>query len=258
MILRINHKGERVKELQTLLKYHGCFNHQITDFFGTITYKAVIRFQKENGLDPDGLVGPKTWEKLTSHLKSNITPTYSTNEVSEDFDDDEEEFKVEEIKDNQPSSPYISELIHLINSSDISRNIIRLVFHCTATQPTATVEAIQRYWKNVRKWKSPGYHIIIKSDGSWVQLLDFNKISNGVAGKNSTSINVSYIGGVDKNGKALDTRTPEQIEVLETIYTTFKNKLPNITFHGHYKFSNKACPSFNVERWIKNIEENAK
>jgi len=37
--------------------------------FGTETYDAVIKFQKDNRLEVDGIVGPKTWEKIDSLLK---------------------------------------------------------------------------------------------------------------------------------------------------------------------------------------------
>lgn len=33
-------------------------------YFGPMTKKAVIDFQRANGLDPDGIVGPLTWAKL--------------------------------------------------------------------------------------------------------------------------------------------------------------------------------------------------
>ena len=32
--------------------------------FGVLTYSAVNKFQNANGLERDGIVGPKTWEKL--------------------------------------------------------------------------------------------------------------------------------------------------------------------------------------------------
>jgi N-acetylmuramoyl-L-alanine amidase len=77
--------------------------------------------------------------------------------------------------------------------------------------------------------------------------LDFNFISNGVAGFNSDSINISYIGGIDVKAKAIDNRTPQQKETFKTIYELFKHKLNGVTFHGHNEFSNKACPSYKVK-----------
>ena len=255
MILRINNRGSRVRELQELLQKHGFWTHPtITDFFGPVTEKAVKDFQKEHNLSVDGIVGPKTW-RLLALEPIKITPIYTDEDLNEDLSDPEEEMVISNVLETQPSCPKLSKLINLINTSIIDRNVIRLVYHCTATQPNATVEGILNYWHNTLKWKNPGYHIIVKPDGTWVQLQDFNRVSNGVAGINSTSIHIAYIGGIDRNGRAINNMTPEQEEVFITVYNTFKNKLPNLTFHGHNEFSNKACPSFNIQEWIKKIEK---
>lgn len=54
-----------VKELQSLLKLRGFFNyHETTTYFGPVTTKAVMDFQRANGLVVDGIVGKKTYSKL--------------------------------------------------------------------------------------------------------------------------------------------------------------------------------------------------
>lgn len=248
MILKNGSRGSQVAELQRLLKLKD------DGIFGNDTEKAVISFQKSKGLKVDGIVGPKTWSTLLANNKvDNIKPIY-TNKCTEDLSDPEEEMKVGNFKEELPTSSFVVELISLINNSRITRRVNRLVFHCTATQPTATVTSIQKYWKEKLGWRSPGYHIIVKPDGSWTQLSDFNDPTNGVAGINSTSIHISYIGGIDTRGRASDSRTQEQKDIFESVYLSFKEKMPTLTFHGHYEFSNKACPSFNVKNWIDTIE----
>jgi N-acetylmuramoyl-L-alanine amidase len=249
MILRKGSRGSRVRELQKVLGLNP------DGIFGSATEAAVRKFQQENKLKVDGLVGPKTWEILLKKEEVKVTPIYKEEDKSEDFSDPEEEMVVDDIKEAQPTCPNVIELINLINKANITRKVTRLVFHCTATHQTATVEAIVRHWREKRGWTNPGYHIIVRPDGSWTQLQDFNKITNGVAGINSTSLHVSYIGGINKNGKAFDNRTDAQNEIFEAVYYTFRNKIPKLTFHGHYEFSNKACPSYNVENWIKGIQE---
>lgn len=250
MILRYRRKGERVKELQELLGLYP------DGLFGNNTLKAVKEFQSKNGLKTDGVVGFKTWSKLIEREENRIKPVYKSDIVKEEdsVSDPEEKFEVEDIDEKEPISPSIKELINLISSSNITRNIEKLVFHCTATSQKATVSAIVNYWKNNLGWRNPGYHIIVRPDGTWTQLLDFNGISNGVGGMNSKIINISYIGGVDRNGRALDNRTKKQKEVFETIYRMFKEKIPKLTFHGHNEFSQKTCPSFNVKKWIYTLK----
>lgn len=54
-----------VKELQSILKTKGYFNyHETTTYFGPVTKKAVMDFQRANGLVVDGIVGKNTYSKL--------------------------------------------------------------------------------------------------------------------------------------------------------------------------------------------------
>jgi N-acetyl-anhydromuramyl-L-alanine amidase AmpD len=59
-------KGASVKALQTLLIGYGysCGKWGADGDFGDATDKAVRAYQKANGLDVDGIVGPATWGKL--------------------------------------------------------------------------------------------------------------------------------------------------------------------------------------------------
>lgn len=62
--LRVGSSGEEVKTLQTKLKRWGYYTGSIDAVFGSGTKKAVIAFQKKNGLTPDGIVGPATLKAL--------------------------------------------------------------------------------------------------------------------------------------------------------------------------------------------------
>ena len=62
--LRVNCKGTQVKILQVLLKESGYNVGEIDGVFGKITNAAVKKYQKNNGLKVDGVVGKNTWSKL--------------------------------------------------------------------------------------------------------------------------------------------------------------------------------------------------
>ena len=81
------------------------------------------------------------------------------------------------------------------------RTIKNIFVHCTASQQTATVQQILREFTQ-RGWRTPGYHYIIDPKGILTQLVAEDRISNGVKGYNSESINVAYIGGIDANNRA--------------------------------------------------------
>jgi N-acetylmuramoyl-L-alanine amidase len=141
------------------------------------------------------------------------------------------------------------------------RNIKFIVVHCTATQPNATVEAIRRYWKEVRGWgDTPGYHYLLQRDGEFIELLPEEKQSNGVYGHNAESINMSYIGGIDKDGKPEDNRTDAQKHAMFDKIVELTEKYPEAQVLGHRDFPGvtKACPSFDVRAWLKGYEPDFK
>jgi N-acetylmuramoyl-L-alanine amidase len=139
------------------------------------------------------------------------------------------------------------------------RKIDYIVIHCSATSRSAKVEAIQNYWRNTLKWNAPGYHVLIEENGTRHYLQPFDKLANGVRGFNQNSIHISYIGGVDASGKAIDNRTEAQkasilIAIKEAMeYAVKGGTKPVIQGHRDFEGVTKACPSFNCKReyqWI--------
>ena len=60
--MHMGSKGEQVSALQVLLDI------PVDGHFGEDTQDAVMRFQMENDLCPDGIVGPLTWGRMKSRL----------------------------------------------------------------------------------------------------------------------------------------------------------------------------------------------
>lgn len=58
--------GKTVKAMQLMLKGYGYSLgwYGADGVFGSATEKALIKYQKANGLDTDGICGPKTWASL--------------------------------------------------------------------------------------------------------------------------------------------------------------------------------------------------
>ena len=59
-------RGEKVEELQKRLQALGYYDGEIDGQFGPGTKAAVVDFQKNNGLDTDGLAGTETLNLLYS------------------------------------------------------------------------------------------------------------------------------------------------------------------------------------------------
>ena len=140
------------------------------------------------------------------------------------------------------------------------RTIKYIAVHCTASHQSMTIEGLKQEFKR-KGWVNPGYHYVVSPDGKITQLLDEDKVSNGVKGFNSVSINVAYIGGIDATGKPVDNRTPAQKSSLLSLLKLLHRKYPAAVIQGHRDFSPdlnkdgkitpnewmKVCPCFNAK-----------
>lgn len=151
-----------------------------------------------------------------------------------------------------------------VQPKNYGRPIKRIVIHCTATTQKATVDSILNYFRNVKKWRNPGYHYIIAPDGTINLTHPLSKIANGVRGYNHSSVHIAYIGG-----KKFDDRTPEQKKSMKFLLKKLlkDNELGDIPVMGHRDLSPdldgdgaiephefvKLCPNFDVKKWM--IEE---
>ena len=146
------------------------------------------------------------------------------------------------------------------------RAIKYIAVHCTAGSQHTTIKELQQEFKR-KGWKNPGYHYVVAADGTITQLLDEDKVSNGVKGYNSVLINVAYIGGIDAEGKPVDNRTDAQKASLAGLLGVLRKKYPTATIQGHRDFSPdrnrngriepseyiKACPCFDAKAEYQSI-----
>ncbi|NLY42582.1 MAG: LysM peptidoglycan-binding domain-containing protein [Clostridiaceae bacterium] len=63
-ILQLGSRGTDVKEIQSVLQRIGYNPGPIDGIFGQQTQRAVIQFQRDNGLTADGIIGPNTYRLL--------------------------------------------------------------------------------------------------------------------------------------------------------------------------------------------------
>nr|DAQ79338.1 MAG TPA: endodeoxyribonuclease I [Caudoviricetes sp.] len=142
-----------------------------------------------------------------------------------------------------------------------------LVIHCTATPEEREVSAADiRRWHTSpapagRGWKQVGYTDLFHLDGRVERLVSNNEdgnvdpweITNGATGYNGISRHVVYAGGCDANMQPKDTRTAAQREALKRYVLDFHSKHPDVRIVGHNQLAAKACPSFDVPRWLETI-----
>ena len=148
------------------------------------------------------------------------------------------------------------------------RKVTKIVIHCSATKEgqVITAEDIDRMHRQ-RGFAKIGYHRFIRLDGTIERGRADDVAGAHVQGHNLYSIGICYAGGLDKNGKAKDTRTQAQKASLRKLVIEYERKYPGIKIVGHRDLSPdtnkngkvdkhewlKDCPCFDVEEWL--IEE---
>jgi len=133
------------------------------------------------------------------------------------------------------------------------RKIDEIIIHCAATPEGRdyTVEDIRK-WHKQRGFNDVGYHYVIYRDGSIHPGRPIDQQGAHCTGKNATSIGVCYIGGCTADGKsAKDTRTDAQKAALVELVRSLKVVFGISKVSGHNQYAAKACPSFDVQQWLK-------
>lgn len=135
------------------------------------------------------------------------------------------------------------------------RKITEIIVHCTATKEgvNQTVAQIRKYHVEQRGWSDIGYHYVVYLDGTVHEGRPLGKAGAHCTGHNQNSIGVVYVGGLDANGKAKDTRTDAQKAGLLKLIKRLKAEYPQATVHGHYEYAPKSCPCFNAFKEYKNV-----
>lgn len=156
-----------------------------------------------------------------------------------------------------------------------ARKVNQIAVHCSATNEgkAYTVSDIDA-WHKARGFTKQkisghycGYHFVVALDGTIMCGRDLREIGAHVSGYNSNSVGVCYIGGLDANGKAKDTRTPAQKESMAWLIAELKHILNISKVQGHRDYSPdkngngiiesfewiKDCPCFNAIPEYKNL-----
>lgn len=149
-----------------------------------------------------------------------------------------------------------------------ARKITHIFVHCTAGSQSETPQGLLNFFYKVKKWSRPGYHYVVSADGTITNIWPESKYSNGVKNMNSHSINIAWIGGVDKaHPMGIDNRTEAQKRSLRILLKELRAKYPKAVIMGHRDTSPdlnhngiidpweriKSCPCFDAMVEYKDI-----
>ena len=130
------------------------------------------------------------------------------------------------------------------------RPITEIIVHCTGTVPSnsTTVEAVRNYHVKHNGWSDIGYHYLVYFDGTIHAGRPIDIKGAHTSYHNEGTVGICYVGGLDANKKACDTRTPQQKDALRELVAALKVRFPTIKkVRGHRDYANKACPCFDAQ-----------
>jgi hypothetical protein len=141
-----------------------------------------------------------------------------------------------------------------------STPVTAIFVHCSATRPewlagsplSEKVKEMTR-WHKARGWSTLGYHHVIDRDGTVASGRDESVPGAHVAGHNTGSIGICLIGGhgSSENNPFSKNYTPEQEIALRNLIEDIKTRAKITQIRGHNEVAAKACPGFNVKRWLQ-------
>lgn len=127
-----------------------------------------------------------------------------------------------------------------------SNNIQFLIIHCSDTSDDEYVTAEDIHQMHINfGWDGIGYHKIIEKDGSIKNGRPEFWIGAHTKGINSISLGVCMIGRLNFS--------QNQYKSLKNVIFKWKVKYPEAKILGHRDaiVTEKTCPNFNVELWVK-------
>jgi len=134
-----------------------------------------------------------------------------------------------------------------------SRKISKIIIHCSATSSKIDVGVKEiRRWHTDKGWNDIGYHLVIRRNGKIEEGRSIDIMGAHTRGYNRDSIGICMIGGVDEYNDPDENFTGKQWVSLRQLLKVLRADYKKATIHGHNEFSNKACPSFDVQRELSN------
>jgi hypothetical protein len=142
----------------------------------------------------------------------------------------------------------------------VMRKIDEIIIHCTATRPNwwedktteEKVAEVKRWHVQDNGWSDLGYHYLIDRDGTVAKGRPVEKAGAHCKGHNSTTIGVSLFGGHGSSERDTFNEhfTVEQNKALRELLADLSDTYGIKKISGHNRYSAKACPGFNVPRWL--------
>lgn len=132
-----------------------------------------------------------------------------------------------------------------------------IIIHCAATPPSADIGRAEiDKWHRQKGWFEIGYHFVIRRNGKVETGRELMEVGAHAEGYNSVSVGVCLVGGVNEKNIPEANFTEAQWTALIALIKNLKAKFPGAKIIGHNEVAKKACPSFNVQKWLRTVNFN--
>jgi N-acetyl-anhydromuramyl-L-alanine amidase AmpD len=121
-----------------------------------------------------------------------------------------------------------------------------LIVHCSATRSDRDYSVENLIATGKVRFGQASYHWYIRRNGDIVPILPETVRGVHARGYNRCSIGICYEGGIDPQGKKVDTRTPAQKHAMFELLKSLHRDYPRAHILGHCELPHvaKACPCF--------------
>jgi N-acetyl-anhydromuramyl-L-alanine amidase AmpD len=138
-----------------------------------------------------------------------------------------------------------------------------IIIHCSATRenqdtPIEVIDGWHRdrgFLRSIKNepLKHVGYQYYVRKNGEIQKGRREYEIGAHAKGWNTRSIGICYEGGLDVNGKAKDTRTPEQKAAIVRLVFDVRKRWPIVQIIGHRDTSPDKNKNGKIEpfEWLK-------
>ena len=132
-----------------------------------------------------------------------------------------------------------------------------LVVHWSATRCDRNFPVESLIKTGIERFGQPSYHWYVRRNGNLFPTLSESVRGAHAMGYNRCSIGICYEGGLDANGAAADTRTPQQKASLLELLKSLRRDYPKAKIIGHRELPgvHKDCPGFDVSEYRKYFDE---
>ena len=128
------------------------------------------------------------------------------------------------------------------------RTINKIIIHCSDTPSSMDIgtKEIRKWHVEENNWSDIGYHYVVGRDGEVGVGRGESTKGAHCYGQNSSSIGICLVGREDFND--------EQFSSLRKLINDLVERYNIIAVEGHYKYSDKTCPNFDVHEWYNGIQ----